>query len=393
MLEHCKDAPMSALGLDPHSSSMAEEVWDVNHPVLALLRQRRDEASVPGQRTDNATLGLAVEGGGMRGVVSASMLTALDDLGFTNAIDSIYATSSGAINSSYFLAGNTWYPLTIYFEDLITKKFVNPWNILKNKSVLNLDYTFDEVLKDIKPLDYEYVINSPVKLHVLITLVDRMETLVAEQFSSVEDLREALHASSWLPVALKGTTTFRGERAIDGGVLTSLPYRAALSDSCTHILSLSTHPVGAVKGDISPLNRYTQRHLNKLRRGLGDAYIKALGQKYEDQQVFASARISHGGQEPFILDVAPLPGTPDVKRHELSAYKLMEGARSAYEVMYAALEGRQSSSIREGLLRAVPRFGMTERDSDDRRFIQLVNYESRTSIPWGIARSRTKERK
>lgn len=376
---------MSAPGLDPQF--MPEEVWDVNHPVLALLRQRRDEASVPGQRADNANLGLAVEGGGMRGVVSASMLTALDDLGFTNAIDSVYATSSGAINSSYYLAGGTWYPLTIYFDDLMTKKFVNPWNILKNKPILNLDYTFDEVLKDIKPLDYEYVISSPVKLHVLITLVDRMETLVAEQFSSVEDLREALHASSWLPVALKGTTTFRGERAIDGGVLTSLPYRAALSDSCTHILSLSTHPIGAVKGDITPLNRYTKRHLNKLRRGLGDAYIQALGQKNEDQRMFASARISHDGQKPFILDLAPLSGTPDVKRHELSAYKLIEAARSAYEVMYAALEGRPSSSVREGLLRAIPRFGMAERDPDDRRLIQLVDSKTRTSVPWGIARS------
>lgn len=367
---------------------ISEEAWNVNQPVLALLRQRRKEGSLPGQRTDNARLGLAVEGGGMRGVVSASMLTALDDLGFSNAIDSVYGASSGAINCAYYLAGGTWYPLTIYFDDLKTPKFINLRNVLTNKPVLNLDYAFNEVLKDIKPLDYEYILNSPVKLHIQITLVDRMETLVAEQFSSVEDLREALHASAWLPVALKGTTTFRGERAVDGGVLTALPYRSALRDSCTHVLSLSTHPMDAIKGSVSTLNRYTKHHLNQIRQGLGDAYIRALRQKYEDQRMFATERMRSDGQEPFILDLAPLPGTPDVKRHELSEQKLIEAARSAYEVMYTALEGYRSSSVREGLVRAIPRFGIAEKDPNDRRLVYLVDYKSRESLPWGIARSR-----
>ena len=86
---------------------MDREAWDPEHPVLNLLRQRRDEGSLPGKRSDEAKLGLAVEGGGMRGVVSASMLTAIDDLGFANCFDEIYACSSGAINAAYYLAGGT----------------------------------------------------------------------------------------------------------------------------------------------------------------------------------------------------------------------------------------------------------------------------------------------
>ena len=93
---------------------MEEEAWDVEHPVLQVLRQRSQEQSLPGRRNDSAKVGLAVEGGGMRGVVLASMLTAIDDLGFYNCFDQIYACSSGAINAAYYLAGGTWYPLTIY---------------------------------------------------------------------------------------------------------------------------------------------------------------------------------------------------------------------------------------------------------------------------------------
>lgn len=70
---------------------MNTEAWDVNHPVLALLRQRRKVRSIPGKRSDEAKVGLAVEGGGMRGVVSARILTTLDDLGFAEAIDAAYA--------------------------------------------------------------------------------------------------------------------------------------------------------------------------------------------------------------------------------------------------------------------------------------------------------------
>ena len=40
----------------------------------------------------------------MRGIVSASMLVALEDLGFADAFDVVYGCSSGAVNGAYFLA-------------------------------------------------------------------------------------------------------------------------------------------------------------------------------------------------------------------------------------------------------------------------------------------------
>lgn len=366
---------------------MDQEAWDTEHPVLALLRQRRADGSLPGKRTDSAKLGLAVEGGGMRGVVSASMLTAFDDFGFANCIDEVYACSSGAINAAYYLAGGTWYPLTIYFDDLSTPNFVNLRRAFGKKPILNLEYAFN-ILDDIKPLDYEYVLKSLIPLHVSITLVDELKTIAVDSFSSVDDLKEAIRASTWLPVAVKGTTPYHGKRAVDGGVLTALPFRLALQDSCTHILSLSTHPMGVISDKLSLLNRYTKRHLNQLKSGLGDGYVEALEQKYQDQRSLASMRSSTNYVEPFIFDAAPLPGTPDVKRHELQNSKLLEAARSAYEVMYAALQGKRSSAIDDGLIRAMPRFAIAERDHDDKRFIKLVDQGTREYLPWGIARHR-----
>jgi len=367
---------------------MTGEAWNVDHPVLTLLRERREARSEPRRRSDTAKLGLAVEGGGMRGVVSAAMLTALDDLGFSDAIDEVYSCSSGSINSAYYLAGETWYPLTIYFDELNTPKFVDLRRAFTGKPILNLDYAF-QILSDIKPLDYEYVVKSVVKLNIAITLVDELQTFVANDFQSVDDLRAALQASSWLPVATKGTTVYRGKRAVDGGVLTALPFRLAQQATCTHILSLSTHPMGHISDSLSLLNKYTQRHLNKLRPELGDGYIRALHQKYSDQKALAEERLTASSTKaPHILDLAPLVGTPDVKRHEFNQAKLITAARSAYEVMYAALTRKSSSSIMEGLVRAIPRFAIAERDANDHRQIQLFDRPARSGAPWGISRTR-----
>jgi hypothetical protein len=60
--------------------------------------------SRPGHRTDPYKLGLVVQGGGMRGVVSAGALTILHFLGLRRVFDATYGSSAGAMNLTYFLA-------------------------------------------------------------------------------------------------------------------------------------------------------------------------------------------------------------------------------------------------------------------------------------------------
>lgn len=53
----------------------------ISHPAVQLAWRRAKAGSRPGQRTDNAKLGLVIEGGGMRGVISAGSLMMLYELG------------------------------------------------------------------------------------------------------------------------------------------------------------------------------------------------------------------------------------------------------------------------------------------------------------------------
>jgi predicted patatin/cPLA2 family phospholipase len=192
-----------------------QQPWLPDHPVLEALRNRRRHHHTPQHRTDAYKIGLAVEGGGIRGVVSAAMLTALEDLGMVGAVDAIYAASSGAVNSAYFLTGDSWYPLSIYYDDLTTRQFLDIRRIPRG-TMLDLTYAFDVVIDQAKPLNYQQVIAAPAALHVAVTDVDDIRTVVASDFTCPADLREALIASAWLPIAVRGWTTWRGRRAIDG---------------------------------------------------------------------------------------------------------------------------------------------------------------------------------
>ncbi|RLU99140.1 patatin [Streptomyces griseocarneus] len=342
----------------------AEDVlacWDPAHPVLEILRARRDSGSLPGQRADGATVALAVEGGGMRGVVSAAMLTQLEDYGFKNAFDVVYGCSSGGINGAYFLAGETWYPLSIYYDDLTTKRFVDFSRALRRRPILNLDYSFDDVMERVKPLNYEAVLRSEIALAVPVTDVDALRTVVLRDFSSKQELKTALRASAWLPIAVPGTVrTPDGRRAIDGGVLTALPFRLAIEEGCTHVLSLSTRPMRPASSGLSLLHRYTYLHLERMRRGLGRGYLAAIRRKHRDQDWLRRMRTAPGNAAPYVLDLAPLPWMPELKRHEMDRHLLLENARLAYGIAFCATENRPAELIRQGRVRAMPRLTVVD---------------------------------
>ncbi len=56
-------------------------ISQVDHPAVDVVQARMREGSIPGKRKDAHKIGLVVEGGGMRGVVTGAALQAMHDLG------------------------------------------------------------------------------------------------------------------------------------------------------------------------------------------------------------------------------------------------------------------------------------------------------------------------
>jgi hypothetical protein len=94
-----------------------------------------------------------------------------------------------------------------------------------------------------------------------------------------------------------------------------------------------------LKSGLSLTNRVVARHLEKLRPGLGAGYVAATMQYLSEDRPYLSRTRLAPDPQPAVLDLAPVPGTPEVKRHERDRGKLLDGARSAYRTAHLALEG------------------------------------------------------
>lgn len=78
-----------------------------NHAVRELMAQRYHQpGSLPGHRhaNDTSILALSMEGGGMRGCVSAGMVAAIASLGLSDTVDRVYGSSAGSVVGAYFVS-------------------------------------------------------------------------------------------------------------------------------------------------------------------------------------------------------------------------------------------------------------------------------------------------
>src|SRR5881392_534069 len=78
----------------------------------------------------------AIEGGGMRGVVSAGMCAVLEAAGLVAGFDRVYGCSAGALSGCFTAAGQAALWATT-FEDTASREFIDPARVLRRRPVLD----------------------------------------------------------------------------------------------------------------------------------------------------------------------------------------------------------------------------------------------------------------
>ena len=86
---------------------------------------------------------LVLEGGGNRGVYTAGVLDAFLDASIH--IKNIYGVSAGALNAMSYLANQKGRHYRINKEYALDRKCIDFKRIIIGKSILNLEYLFNEV--------------------------------------------------------------------------------------------------------------------------------------------------------------------------------------------------------------------------------------------------------
>jgi len=282
----------------------------ISHEVLQLIATRAQTSSRPSNRhsTDTAHLSLFIEGGGMRGAVSAGMAAAIAVLGLTNTFDSIYGSSAGSVVGAYMVSRQMC--VDVYTEVLTAAKtkFVSKGRLLGyiargmldsavNETglfasgglapAMNISYVLDGIMDGgkggLRPLDMGcFEGNDAVQpLRIVASTVregsmevsclgskemDFFSKAVDESGSkeqyhratrNVDGKREGLFAclqtSMTVPAAcgppLHLIRNQDAEKNItsccfDAFCFEPIPYRSAVEEGATHVLALRTRPHG-----------------------------------------------------------------------------------------------------------------------------------------------------
>jgi len=240
--------------------------------IVEILKARRDRGS-RAPHGDGASIALAVEGGAMRGVISAGMVGALEELGLTDAFDAVYGSSGGAINGAYFLAGQARLGSTVYYEDINSRHFIDLRRAVLGRPIVDLGFLLDDVATRRKVLAVERVLASPSPLSVMATDVDTGSAERFRGFRTRQELMAALRAGATMPVVAGPPRRIDGRRFLDASLSQPIPVPAAEADGHTHVLVLLTRS-GSMKPQPSAFDRfYIGPRLRRLSPTLADHYL------------------------------------------------------------------------------------------------------------------------
>ncbi len=228
------------IAVEPASLLRAPD--EVDSPVLQILLERARAGSRPGDRCDEHTVCLAVEGGGMRGAVSGGMCVVLEAAGLVGALDRVYGVSSGAMNSGATAMGQAALGAT-HYQDAASAGMIKPLRPLVGGSVIDFDLLFEELIAAHKPWCFDALSSGP-DFRALATSLDTLSLRVLTDFADIEELMQAVRASSSLPRLGGEPPVFRGERMTDGGFIEPIPYETALREGATHVLVLRSRSAG-----------------------------------------------------------------------------------------------------------------------------------------------------
>jgi len=325
--------------------------------VVQLLRRRHEEGSRPGARTDGRRVALVIEGGGMRGVVSAGMTAAIEQLGLRDAFDEVHGASAGAFNAAFLLAGQAAYLATLYVYGFGDPNFVSIVRALRGGPAFDMDHVVNRVWTRQRPLRFEAVLASGIELHCTATDADRAAIVDLADLSSREEICCALRASARLPWLAGAPVTFRGMRLLDATLAESMPVHVART-TATDLLVLQTRPLGVGHTPLSPVvARLTDRYLRAINPALVELR-RTRSPRYDALAAELAAQAADPNQMPAVCVIRPAAGSAVISQLEHRALALQTAAAEGLRAAWMALDGEDPELI--GTLRAYPRGTTTD---------------------------------
>lgn len=311
------------------------------HPVLELINER-----LAGRAQAGTRLALAIEGGGMRAVVTSGMCAGLESYGISPEIfDAVYGSSAGSVIASYYLANQIRFGTPVFYEDITTRDFIDPRRALVRRPIMNLNYLVRYVITAKKPLRYEAVLASG-RLRVIATNIAEARRDILGPPGTLEELQDLLQASETIPLIAGSPFVVDGVPYVDASVSEAIPWHAALDERATHVLVLSSRPLGRSKSP-SIANTMSQwlwtRHGDLKLKELARSRIASSAARAQELQAMT---LNPDSSKSCVYAICPAPTAPTVSQLSQSVAALINACQSGFKATAAAFGHEEPSRFR-----------------------------------------------
>lgn len=183
---------------------------------------------------------LVLEGGGMRGLFTAGVLDYLmtEDMYFPYVI----GVSAGACNALSYLSRQPDRSRYINVNFANDPRYINMRNVLKGKSMFNLEFAFNDIANDLVPFDFHAFHRIDERLVIPTTNCETGQTCYFENIHDT-DIFTAAQASSSLPL-VSVPVELDGLTLLDGGISDPIPIQKAIDDGFKRHVVVLTRPKG-----------------------------------------------------------------------------------------------------------------------------------------------------
>lgn len=176
-------------------------------------------------------IGLALSGGGARGIAHLGVLQALDEAGIK--VDVISGASAGSIAAAFYAYGYSPSEILKILEKTNLLKIA--WPAFSTTGLLNIQRT--------EPIYAKYLADDHFeKLQIpLFISTTNLNSGKAEMFNT-GSVRQAIMASCCIPMIFE-PVKIKGQHYVDGGIVNNMPTEVLLREHCDYIIGVNVVPI------------------------------------------------------------------------------------------------------------------------------------------------------
>lgn len=266
--------------------------------------------------------GLVLEGGAFRGLFTAGVLDALLDI--RAELKYIIGVSAGATNAYSYVSRQRGRNLEIMERFMDNKRYISYGNLIRCRSIMDLEFVFDEIPNKYCPFDYDAFYKFDGKM---LAGAFNIETGKNEYFDKelLDKRNSILRASIAIPLVFP-FEKIKGQLYADGGLFDPIPINKSIADGNDKNIIVLTRNEGYRKKQ-SKANKFTYRLYKnkypKLAKVLIDRHIKY------NEQLDLCEKLENSGKAIIIRPTVNM----NINRFERDKNKLKEIYKNGYDLI------------------------------------------------------------